>query len=141
MTLVESVKEFISKCPHLTDLAKVNVDFLPEKPDTYSIEQVPTQPIIRQYLDGSSERQFTFVFASRFYYSEETKNNINNSGFYENFSKWLEECTLNGTLPELEEGMTPTKIEALSNGYLYNINGDLANARYQVQCRLIYDKD
>lgn len=141
MTIVESVKEFISQCPYLADLSKVNVDYLPEKPDTYSIEQVPTNPIIKEYLDGSSERQFHFVFASRLFYCEETRNNINNSGFYENFSKWLEECTLNGIFPKMDEGLTPTKIEALSNGYLYDINGDLSNARYQVQCRLIYDKD
>ena len=56
MKIIESVKNFILKCPYLTELAAVNVDFLPESPDTYSIEEVPTNSVIRTYLDGSQER-------------------------------------------------------------------------------------
>ena len=141
MKIIESVKNFILTCPCLTELAAVNVDFLPDSPDTYSIEEVPTNAVIQTYLDGSQERQFVFVFASRFYYSDETRNNIENSGFYEDFSDWLDEQTLNGNLPVMREGLTPTKIEAVSSGYLFDISGDLSNARYQIQCRLIYDKE
>ena len=141
MKIIESVKNFILTCPFLAELSAVNVDFLPDSPDTYSIEEVPTNSVIQTYLDGSQERQYVFVFASRFYYSDETKNNIENSGFYEDFSDWLDEQTKKGNLPIMREGLTPTKIEAVSSGYLFDISGDLSNARYQIQCRLIYDKE
>ncbi len=141
MKIIESVKNFILTCPFLADLAAVNVDFLPDSPDTYSIEEVPANAVIQTYLDGSQERQYVFVFASRFYYSDETKNNIENSGFYEDFSDWLDEQTKTGNLPVMREGLTATKIEAMSSGYLFDISGDLSNARYQIQCRLIYDKE
>ena len=141
MKIIESVKNFILTCPYLTELAAVNVDFLPDSQDTYSIEEVPTNSVIKTYLDGSQERQYVFVFASRFHYSDETKNNIENSGFYEDFSDWLDEQTQNGILPIMRDGLTPTKIEAISSGYLFDISGDLSNARYQIQCRLIYDKE
>lgn len=141
MKIIESVKNFILTCPYLAELAAVNVDFLPDSPDTYSIEEVPTNAVIQTYLDGSQERQYVFVFASRFYYSDETKNNIENSGFYEDFSDWLDEQTQNGNLPVMRDGLTATKIEAVSSGYLFDISGDLSNARYQIQCRLIYDKE
>ena len=141
MKIIESVKNFILTCPFLAELAKVNVDFLPESPDTYSIEEVPTNSVIRTYLDGTQERQYVFVFASRLYYSDEVKNNIENSGFYEDFSDWLDEQTKNGNLPVMRKGLTPSKIEAMSSGYLFDISGDLSNARYQIQCRLIYDKE
>lgn len=141
MKIIESVKNFILTCPYLEELAAINVDFLPESPDTYSIEEVPTNAVIQTYLDGSQERQFVFVFASRFYYSDETRNNIENSGFYEDFSDWLDEQTKTGNLPALREGLTPSKIEAMSSGYLFDVSGDLSNARYQIQCRLIYDKE
>ena len=141
MKIIESVKNFILKCPYLAELAAVNVDFLPDSPDTYSIEEVPTNAVIQTYLDGSQERQFVFVFASRFYYSDEAKNNIENSGFYEDFSDWMDEQTKNGNLPVMRDGLIPTKIEAMSSGYLFDISGDLSNARYQIQCRLIYDKE
>ena len=141
MTIIESVKNFILTCPLLSELKRLNVDFLPEDPDTYSIEEIPAQAIIKTNIDGSTERQFVFVFASRFYYSEEVRNNIENSGFYEEFAEWLEEQTEADALPELTGGKTATKIEAMSSGYLYDIAGDLNNARYQIQCRLIYDKE
>ncbi len=141
MKIIESVKNFILTCPYLEELAAINVDFLPDSPDTYSIEEVPTNAVIQTYLDGSQERQFVFVFASRFYYSDETRNNIENSGFYEDFSDWLDEQTKTGNLPAMREGMTPSKIEAMSSGYLFDVSGDLSNARYQIQCRLIYDKE
>ena len=141
MKIIESVKNFILTCPYLAELKAVNVDFLPESPDTYSIEEVPTNSVLQTYLDGSQERQYVFVFASRFYYSDETRNNIENSGFYEDFSDWLDKQTQIGKLPVMRDGLTPTKIEAMSSGYLFDISGDLSNARYQIQCRLIYDKE
>ena len=141
MKIIESVKNFILTCPCLVELARVNVDFLPDSPDTYSIEETPAQSVMQTYLDGTQERQFVFVFASRFYYSDETRNNIENSGFYEDFSDWLDEQTRIGNLPVMRDGMTPSKIEAISSGYLFDVSGDLSNARYQIQCRLIYDKE
>ena len=141
MKIIESVKNFILTCPHLAELAAVNVDFLPDSPDTYSIEEVPVNSVIQTYLDGSQERQYVFVFASRFYYSDETRNNIENSGFYEDFSDWLDEQTEIGNFPALRDGLSPSKIEAMSSGYLFDVSGDLSNARYQIQCRLIYDKE
>ena len=141
MKIIESVKNFILTCPHLAELSAVNVDFLPDSPDTYSLEEVPTNSVIQTYLDGTQERQFVFVFASRFYYSDETRNNIENSGFYEDFSDWLDEQTNKGIFPEMRDGLTPSKIEAMSSGYLFDVSGDLSNARYQIQCRLIYDKE
>ena len=141
MKIIESVKNFILTCPHLVELAAVNVDFLPESPDTYSIEEVPTNSVLQTYLDGSQERQFVFVFASRFYYSDETRNNIENSGFYEDFSDWLDEQTNKGNFPVMRDGLSASKIEAMSSGYLFDVSGDLSNARYQIQCRLIYDKE
>lgn len=141
MTIIESVKNYISKCPLLCDFKRLCVDFLSEDTETYSIEETPSETILRAYVDGSSERQFVFVFAARLFYSEEVRNNIENSGFYEEFAEWLEEQTEADNLPTLEAGKTATKIEAMSSGYLFDISGDLTNARYQIQCRLIYDQE
>ncbi len=81
------------------------------------------------------------MFAARLFYSDEARNNIDNSGFNENFAEWLEEETEKGNLPVLGAGKTAIKIEAMSSGYLFDISGDLSNARYQIQCRLIYDQE
>lgn len=141
MSIIESIRDYIMACPHLGELAKVNVDFLPEDPATYSIEQTPSEPVVKKYLDGTTDRQITFVFACRMFYSDELINNINNSGFFEKFQDWLFNNSEEGILPELDDGLIPDRIEAISSGYLYDISGDLSNARYQIQCRLLYEKE
>lgn len=141
MSIIESIRDYIMKCPFLEELKEVNIDFLPDNPDTYSIEQTPSEPIVKRYMDGTTDRQITFVFACRMYYSDELINNINNSGFFEKFQDWLFDNSEEGILPKLEENLIPEKIEAISSGYLYDISGDLSNARYQIQCRLLYEKE
>ena len=141
MTITESIKNYLAECPLLGDFKRICVDFLPEDTETYSIEEIPAETILRAYIDGSSVRQFVFVFAARLFYSEETRNNIENSGFYEKFAEWLEKQTEEENLPVLADGKTATKIEAMSSGYLFDVSGDLSNARYQIQCRLIYDQE
>ena len=141
MAIIESVKNFILKCPYLDELKKVNVDFLPSDPNTYSIEEVPTEVILKEYIDGSTERQFVFVFASRMRWNDEIINNIQNSGFFEKFQHWLEQCTELENMPVLDEGMSAYKIEAMSNRCLFDVSGNSEYARYQIQCRLLYDKE
>ena len=141
MKIIESVQTFIQECPLIPEFSRLCVDYLPDGINTYSVEEVPAQAITRAYIDGSTERQFLFVFASRLFYSEELRNNIDNSGFFEDFAEWLEEQTDKDNLPELEAGKTATKIEAISSGYLFDVSGDLSNARYQIQCRLTYDQE
>lgn len=141
MAIIESIKTFIATCPYISGFKRLCVDFLPDDTETYSIEEIPAQTVLQAFLDGSSERQYVFVFAARLFYSDEVRNNIDNSGFYENFADWLEEQTEAENLPSLGTGKTATKIEAMSSGYLFDISGDLTNARYQIQCRLIYDQE
>lgn len=140
-TTIEAIRNYLADCPLLVDFSRLCVDYLPSDTKTYSIEEIPAQTKIRAYVDGSSERQFVFVFAARMFYSEEVRNNIENSGFYEKFAEWLDEQSEIGNLPVLADGKTASKIEAMSGGYLFDISGDLTNARYQIQCRLIYDQE
>lgn len=141
MSIIESVRKFIKTCPHLVEYCgavRVNVDYLSENPTTYSIEAVPVNPILKKYINGDTVRQFVFVFCSRESYGEDVRNNIDNCGFYENFSNWLEECTLESKLPILDEDMEAWGIECLTSGYAFDTNAD--NARYQIQVKLKYFK-
>lgn len=135
MSIVQCVRDFIMKCPFLNE-GKINVDYLGLDVTEYSIDAVPAETVIKKYIDGSSERQFLFNFASIEYYGADVIQNIDNSGFYERFAKWLDDMSSNGELPEMPEGTKPIKIEALSSGYMFDSNTD--TARYQIQCRLLY---
>ena len=139
--IIDGLRTYIRKCPALrkyNKAVKVNVDYLEDKPTTYSIEEVPSDVVIQKYVDGSSKRQYVFVFASRESYSEDVIDNINNSGFYEDFAEWLEEQTNNDNLPFIGDDKEVLKIEAMTNGYTFKT--DVDTARYQIQCRMIYMK-
>lgn len=138
---IERIKDYILSCPYLDKLAEFGINFLDRNSTSYSIEEVPGKTIINSHVDGSSERQLTFIFASIFDFSEELEVQINNSGFYEDFSDWIEENNDNEVFPKLKEGETPVSIEVVTSGYLYAIIDGTKRAQYQIQCKLIYEKE
>lgn len=139
MTIVESIRNFIKKCPYLEEFEgaiRIGVDYLDKETTNYSIEKVPCNPIIKKYVDGSCKKQELFIFTSRESYGPDIINNLNNINFYENLVSWLEEKNRNGDLPILDGKREVEKIEILTNGYAFQT--DIDKARYQIQLRLIY---
>lgn len=146
MTILDSIKDYISTCPHLKlfndAFVDITVDYSQsDQVATYSINETICNPIIKTYVDGTSERQFLFTFNSVEYFGSDVAINIANIGFYETFSEWLLENSMNGVLPTMGEGKEPTKIKALTCGYLFDNQQDASKARYTIQCQLIYDQE
>lgn len=135
--IIESVREFIGKCPYLPEFYNsLGLDRLEEEISSYSIDSVPCEPIVRSYVNGDSIRRFDFHFKSTEAYSPEILDQIANSAFFEQFSQWVEECSADKMLPELGEGKTATRIEVLTHGYV--LDADETTAQYCIQCRLTY---
>lgn len=134
-TVIKALRDYFLTCP-LMGKNKINVDFLPEKGIEYSIDTTPATGIVKQYTDGSSIRQYLFVIRSVNNYGSDVLQNIANSGFYENFSGWLEKQNIDGNFPKLPAGKTPIKIEAQSTGYLFT--SAPGSGRYQIQCKIEY---
>lgn len=132
--LIDSIREFILTCPFLQE-GRVNVDYIGEEMG-YSIDPLPCDPIVQRYTDGGAKKQFQFAFTSQEEYDQDSRINIENSGFFQAFDEWLEEQSFKGNFPDLEDGKLPVLMETLSSGYLYDVNG--VNAKYRVECRLIY---
>jgi hypothetical protein len=137
MKIIESIRTYIKSCPYLKEYeGALNVDFLGKNATSYSIEEVPVEPIIKRYVDGSSVRQCTFIFCSRELLDMNVRTQLSNSGFYEDFANWLEEESVKGNLPILAANKESRKIEAITSGYV--MGEDATTAQYQIQCRLTY---
>jgi|SRR5699024_1822952 len=134
--LIEKVRNFILQCPYIDESAKVNVDYLGPNAIEYTVDSVPAEEVIKRYVDGGKVKQYMFTFGSMEYYGADELQNIENAGFYEKVSRWLEEKTENSELPDLGNGRRAIKVESLSNGYLFHADED--RARYQIQARLVY---
>jgi hypothetical protein len=139
--IMESVRTFIKTCPFLLEFdgfINVNVDYLGEEITTYSIEEIPCEPILKKYIGGGALKQCQFIFASREPYGSDVMQNILNSSFYEDFQNWIEEQNNLGNLPILTDGSESQEIKVLSNGYAFQVSED--KGRYQIDLRLKYLK-
>ena len=136
MNIIEAIREYISDLDCMATF-KINVNYLDGENDSFSIEEVPCNPIIKKYLDGSTLRQYQFVFCGREPYGAEILQNIENSTFYEDFANEIEEKNNNGVLPTLE-GMEATSLEITSNAYTVSVTED--TAMYQINLNLKYYK-
>ncbi len=136
--MIEEIRKYIGTCPFLKG-NKINVNYLGESPAAYSIDSVPATPVIKQYADGGQLCQQLFVLASRELYTRSALSNIAVARFYEDFACWIDENNRAGALPELPDGLKAQTVEVLTGQYLYDFSE--TDARYQIQCRLIYYKE
>lgn len=136
MKIIESIRNYITQLDCM-DTFIINVNYLGAEADSFSLEEVPTNPILKRYLDGSAIRQYQFIFCSREPYSAEIVQNIENSTFYEDFADEIETKNNNDILPTLDNG-EPIAIEVISTGYTVSVTAD--TSMYQINLRFKYRK-
>lgn len=137
--MIEKIRDYIAECPHLDEFTKVNVNYLVDKVNAYSVnEDSGYNPVLEPRIYGNDEMQFLFSFDAKFYWNEETENNIDNSKFFEKFRDWLEDNNSKGKYPEIE-GIEPLTIGAITNGFIYATNSD--EAIYRISCSFTYEKE
>lgn len=137
--MIEQVKEYIASCPYLNEFMQVNVNYLVDKINAYSVnEGVSYNPIISKDILGNEECQFQFTFDARLYWNDEIANNIDNSKFFENFREWLKNNNKNKIFPKIK-GIQVESISAITNGYLFATNTD--EAIYRISCLIKYYKE
>lgn len=134
MCILESVRTFFKDCPFLKE-APLGIEYLGARPCGYTIDAVPSAAVMANYLDGSSLRQFVFVFASRELFGTQ-EDNLENAAFYERLTDWIEEQNRAQNLPVLPIGKDALSLAATSGGYVQQTGA--REARYQIQCRLNY---
>ena len=137
IAMIDKVREYIAKCPYLKEYAELNIEYLQDKVNTYSInENAGYDPIISKDILGNQEKQFLFTFDSKLIWNEDIQNNIDNSKFFENFRNWLETNNKKYIFPKIE-GVY--EIGATTNGYIFATNTN--EAIYRIQCYLKYLKE
>lgn len=134
--IIDKVRDYITMCPYLKEFAEINVEYLLDKVNTYSInENAGYEPVIERYMVGT-DYQFLFTFDSKLHWNEDIQNNIDNSKFFENFRNWLKTNNKNKIFPDID-GIY--EIGATTNGYIFATNAN--EAIYRIQCYLNYYKE
>lgn len=137
--VIEYIRDVIKTSSLLEEGKRVNIDYIGESM-SYSIDALPCDPVIKEYVDGGQMKQFQFAFTSKEEYDEDARVNIENSGFFEKFEEWLNKLgNLKNPLPVMEKKKSPIGFETLNKGYLYDVNEHLA--KYRIECRFIYNQE
>lgn len=107
-----------------------NVDFLSNEPDNYSLDKVPVNSIVEEWITGDELHRDLYNLRSRMNYSSDTISNIENIGFYEVFEQTIKEKNRKKELPNIEGIQS---ISCLNCGTMVTANTNTAEFDIQVQ--------
>ena len=127
------IKEFIETCP-LLNKGKVNLDYIKEKPQSYSVDETPVEPVLNNFPDGGRRLQIQFDFSIQASFN--ILENIKNSKFCDDFFKWIKEQNNNDNLPKIDDICW---IKCLGRGTILQTTE--TTAIYVIPMQVVYDED
>ena len=130
---MELIKEFIETCP-LLKKGKVNVDYIKDKPQSYSIDETPVNPILQNFADGGRRIQIQFDFSVQANFS--VLENIKNSKFCDDFTNWIYEQNKKENLPKINGVCW---IKCLGRGTILQTTDK--TAIYVIPMQVVYEED
>ena len=130
---MELIKEFIETCPYLKK-GKVNVDYIKDKPQSYSIDETPVDPVLQNFLDGGRRLQIQFDFSIQANFS--VLENIKNSKFCDDFTDWTYEQNKQENLPKIDGAVW---IKCLGRGTILQTTD--STAIYVIPIQVAYEED
>jgi len=132
MSVTKAIRDYLLTCPYLNQ-EKISIDYLGSDANEYSIEKVSCEPIIKQYVDGSTIRQYQFALTSIRNYGDNDNTNMENQDFYELFEQWIGRQNNLNNFPDIEGVYA---IEIIQDSSLITKETNLA--KYQIQLRVLY---
>lgn len=116
-----------------TNNKQINANWLSKDIKNYSLDKIPTDKEVNNWIIGGGVRRDVFSFRSRMAYSQDTINNLNNIGFFESFEKIIKSNNEEGVLPDIE-GIE--SIECLNCGTMNN--AETSTAEFDIQIQITY---
>lgn len=112
---------------------QINADMLSNKIDDYSLDKIPTNKEVDNWICGGGVRRDVFSFRSRKKYSQDTLNNLRNIGFFEEFEYKIKANNEEGILPDIP-GIE--SIECLNPGTMNTATTN--DAEFDIQLQITY---
>lgn len=118
----------------IQEYREMNVNFLSDEVDSYTINKIPVEPEVNNWILDISLNRDVYSFRSRINYSADTMSNIQNVGFYETFEKIIEQKNKMHELPDIEGIQS---IKCLNCGTLAMATTNTAEFEIQLQLEFI----
>lgn len=135
-----SLREWLRTCPAIHNSNRFGVDFAGNSPTEYTIYSIPTT--LQHYTDIWGDvyfrpvQELNFVLASRFPYSADVLQNLENIGFFNEVIEWVYKQNTLKNFPKIAEGtiisimptLSPFLMKAVANVGHYQIQ---LNVKYR----------
>lgn len=115
---------------------QINANMLSKDINDYSLDKIPTDKEVENWIIGGGVRRDVFSFRSRKAYSQDTINNLENIGFFEQFEKTINSNNEEGILPDID-GIE--SIKCLSPATMNN--AETKTAEFDLQIQITYRED
>lgn len=115
---------------------QVNANFLSNDVNNYSIDRIPVEKIVENWIIPMKKYREVYEFRSRNSYGQDVMENLKNVGFFEEFEDKISSNNKGGNLPDIS-GIE--SIECLNVGAL-NI-ADTQKAEFSIQIQINYIKE
>lgn len=128
---------FENNCPYIDNL---KIDYL-SKGNSWSLEQNANPIILKKDVLGNRKMEISFTLATRIFVNSITDENQRKIlKAFNDISEWMYEQTLKELLPTLNSNELSESLEAVQSAYLFAVNKDRTEARYEMPCKFIYKK-
>jgi hypothetical protein len=108
----------------------MNVNFLSNEIDNYSITKMPTKSIVETSITGERIMKDVYQFSGKFTYGSEVAENLNNIGFWEEFEEKIYSNNEKGVLPDISNVI---EIKCLNCGSMRVANSQDCEMTIQIQ--------
>ena len=116
---------------------QINANMLSNKVGDYSLDKIPTDTEVEQWIIGVIKRRDVYSFRSRKSYSQDAINNLKNMGFFEQFERAIKTNNDEGNLPDIEN---IESIECLNCGTMIS-NDDGKTGTFDIQIQITYREE
>lgn len=136
--IIDILKDYFeNNCTYIDNL---KIDYLSEG-NSWSLEQGANPVLLKKDVLGNRKLQLSFTLATRIFVNSITDENQRKIlKAFSDISEWMYQMTSQNLLPELNEGEIAESLEATQNAYLFAVNKDRTEARYEMPCKFIYKK-
>ena len=115
---------------------QIHANMLSNKIDDYSLDKIPTNTQVEEWVIGVIKRRDVYSFRSRKSYSQDTIVNLENMGFFEQFENAIKTNNDEGILPEINN---IESIECLNCATMNSTDGK--QAEFDIQIQITYREE
>ncbi|MBE5807642.1 MAG: hypothetical protein E7317_04805 [Clostridiales bacterium] len=134
----EAVWEWLMTCPYIGDMF-----FNASRAEDGNTQLVPSERVVHEFLDGSSERDYTVALTRFLAYSQDPNDQANIQAVVdlEAVADWVDSQNDAGSFPQFPQGSTVNEVRLLPNESGYMVAQDMTLAKYMIQFTINYTKE